>query len=67
MEDNGSSLVLDDDDDDSDYVNKFEEWELDEDILNRLKQNDPTIEKLYIRSNAENEDDFDANDINWQQ
>ena len=67
MEDNGSSLSLDDDDDDSDYVNKFEEWELDEDILNRLKQNDPTIEKLYIRSNAENEDDFDANDINWQQ
>lgn len=44
MEDNDdSSLVLADDDDDDASVDdsNYKEWNLDEDILNRLKQNDP--------------------------
>ena len=46
MEDiDGSSLVLADDDG-SDYGSNLKEWDLDEVILNRLKQNDPSIEKL---------------------
>ena len=68
MDDNRTVLLADDNDDDvSDYGRDFKEWYLDVNILNRLKQNDPTIEKLYIRFEANAENEFDANGINWEQ
>jgi len=74
MEDiDGNSLVLADDDDDASVDDSnYKEWNLDEDILNRLKQNDPTIKKLNVlfRSDDDSddeEDSYDANEVDWEQ
>ena len=67
MEDTDDSSLVLADDNSSDDGSNYTEWYLDEEILNRLKQNDPSIEKLDIRFNTDDEDEFDANDIDWEE
>lgn len=67
LDENSEVIVEDSDDEDEDYYNYPTEHNLDKNIFQRLKQNDPSVTNLSLSLNCDDDGKYYFNSIDWKE